>query len=137
MAILGPFTNAKVVINAVDLSAYVKSVSIAYGAEILETTAMSKTTKVKKGGLKDWSVDLELNQDFAGGAVDATLFSLVGVDTTIGIRPVNTDIAATNPEYTGTAILSSYPPLDGTHGQNLTTKVHFEGSDTLTRDITP
>jgi len=72
------YTNAKIEINGTDLSAHASEVGLNYASEMQDETAMGDDTRVRKGGLKDWSIDVTWHQDFAAGAVDATLFSLVG-----------------------------------------------------------
>ena len=83
------YTNAFIQINAVDLSAHASEVSLNYASEMQDETAMGDSTRVRKGGLKDWSVDVTWHQDFAAGAVDATLFSLVGTTVCMEMRPQN------------------------------------------------
>jgi predicted secreted protein len=126
--------NAYVVINSVNLSSYVRSVTINYGAEMLEKTAMSANSKQRIAGLKDWSVDIEFNQDFAAASVDATLFPLVGAASfPIEIRPDAGAVSATNPKYTGNALLESYPPISGSVGELATVSITLQGDGDLTR----
>lgn len=126
--------NAYVVINSVNLSSYVRSVTINYGAEMLEKTAMSANSKQRIAGLKDWSVDIEFNQDFAAATVDATLFPLVGAAAfPIEIRPDAGAVSATNPKYTGNALLESYPPISGSVGELATVSITLQGDGDLTR----
>lgn len=128
--------NAYVLINAVNLSDHVKSVTINYAAEIIEKTAMSANSKQRIAGLKDWSVDVELNQDFAAASVDATLFPLVGAAAfAIEIRPDAGVVSATNPKYTGNALLEKYPPLSGSVGALATVSITLQGDGDLTRAI--
>lgn len=127
-------TDAFVSINGVDLSSSVRSVSLDYKAELQDDTAMGDTTRSKLGGLKDWSLQLEFNQDFAAANVDATLFPLVGSTFTVIVRPIKaTVVGTTNPNYTGTGILESYPPFGGGVGDLATTSVSIQAAGTLTR----
>jgi predicted secreted protein len=126
--------NAYVVINSVNLSNHVRSVTINYGAEMLEKTAMSANSKQRIAGLKDWSVDIEFNQDFAAASVDATLFPLVGAAAfPIEIRPDAGAVGPTNPKYTGNALLESYPPISGSVGELATVSITLQGDGDLTR----
>lgn len=127
------FTDAKVTINSVDLSDHVRQVKLSVEADDLENTAMGASYKSRIGGLKDWSVDIEFNQDFASSKVDATLFPLIGTVTTIAIVPVNTTVAATNPEYSGSVLVKEYAPMDGSVGDLATTSFTWPGAGTLTR----
>src|ERR1043165_7871428 len=96
------FTDASVKINTVDLSDHVKSVKLNYSAELQDSTAMGMTSKGRKGGLKDWSAEIEFYQDYAAAKVDATIFPLVGVQTAFELIPVKgTGVSATNPRYQG------------------------------------
>jgi len=127
------FINAFVSINGVDLSGSVRSVTINTEAEDLEDTAMGDTFRSRIGGLKDWSIDVELNQDFTAAQADATIFPLLGTVTAVVIKPVNTTTAATNPQYSGNVLVSEYNPLDGSVGDLATTSVSWPGAGALTR----
>ena len=112
------FTNAYVIVNSVELSDHVRSVTLKYDADMQDQSAMGDTTKVNIAGLKNWSFDFEFNQDYAAGSVDATLFPLVGGSAvTVEVRPVNSGRSSTNPGYNGSAICSSYNPTSGKHGE--------------------
>lgn len=137
MAILGPLTDAYVALGGTEYSDHVRSVTLEYSAELLDDTAMGDTTRSRTGGLKDWSVTIEFYQDFADNDIDETLFGLVGTTTTVAVRPDNTTISATNPEYTGTAILESAPPLGGAVGELAMVTATFRSAGALTRDVTP
>ena len=123
----------------VELSDHVRSLTLNYGAELLEITAMGDGARDRIAGYRDWSIEVEFNQDFAAASVDATIFDLVGHANTqsIVIRPVeSTVVGPTNPEYQGEVRVESYPPVGGGVGEVLTTSVTLQGSDTLTRAVT-
>src|SRR6266581_6013513 len=99
------FTDASVKINTVDLSDHVKSVKLNYSADLLDATAMGMTSKARKGGLKDWDVEIEFYQDYAASKIDATIQPLVGVQSAFELIPVRgTGVSATNPRYSGNGI---------------------------------
>lgn len=129
------FNDAYVSINAKDLSAFVKGVTINYSAEMLDETTMGDTTRKNKGGLFNWSIDVEFKQDFgATPAPDIDLFSLVGTTFTVIVRPVKaTVVGATNPNYTGTGILESYPPLGNSVGDLATSAITIQSAGALSR----
>lgn len=131
------FTDAFVSIGGVDVSASVQSVTLPYAAEMVDETTMGATTRINKGGLKTWSSDITFKQDFAASpAPDAVLFPLVGTTFTYIVRPVKgTAVSATNPNYTGTGILESYTPIDGSVGDLATAPVTIQSAGTLTRAI--
>lgn len=129
-------TDAFVSFNGTDLSANVKSVTLDYSAEALDVTAMGDTTHIRLGGLKDWSASVEFHQDYAASSVDATLFPLVGSTGTLIIRPDNSDgVGATNPNFTGTALLESYNPVGGGVGELAAASASFQAAGTLSRAV--
>jgi hypothetical protein len=136
MALFGPFTNAYLTVNAVDLSARVKSLTLNYSGVMLDASAMGHTTKVNLSGLIDWSLNVEFEEEFAAAgsnSVDVTLFPLVGAAAiALVFKPANAAVGATNPSYTGNAVLQTYP-IGGRHGDLLTTSVVFQCAGTLTR----
>ena len=128
-------TNAFVSLNAVNLSAFVRSVTLNYAAELQDDTVMGDSARSRIGGLKDWSIQVEFFQDYAAAAVDETLFTLVGSTFAVEVRHSGASASATNPKYTGTGILESYQPVGGAVGENLMAPVVVQGVGTLTRAI--
>ncbi len=128
------FDDPFVSINGVDLSDHVRSVTLNYGAESQDFTASGDGTRIMRAGLKNWSMDVEFNQDYAAGEVDATLFALVGAaGFTAVLRPNQAAVSTTNPSFTGTAILESYQPVGGSVGDPHTAPITLQSSGTLVR----
>jgi len=128
------YTDASVVVNSVDLSDHVKSCTLNYEAEMLDDTVMGDTTRSNIAGLLNWSIDVEFLQDFASAKVDATLFTLVGAAAfTVVLKPTSGSVSATNPSFTGSAVLESYPPMTGGVGDLETVSVTFRSAGTLAR----
>lgn len=120
--------------NAVDLSAYVTAVRVSYSADEVETTSMGDTTHEFMGGLKNWAVEVEFNSEEGNALVQQTLFPDVGVQRTLIIRPDNSDgVSATNPNYTGTALLVDFPPLGGGVGELSKATARYVSAGTLSR----
>ena len=123
------YTNAKLEINGVDLSANASEVSLNYASESVDETAMGDDTRVNKGGLKTWSIDVTFHQDFAANKVDATLFSLVGTTVCVEIRPQNICSTSINPTYSAIGLIESYNPVGGAVGALLDAPViHAQGA---------
>lgn len=131
--------NAKVVVNSIDLSAFVQSVTLNVNPEIQDASTMGTNSRIRLAGLLDWSVDVTFTQNFDSGSVDATLFAIIvaGVPVPITVKPVNAATSSTNPEYQGTVMLSSYQPVGNAIGETATINASFQSSGDLTRDITP
>lgn len=130
------FTDGRVEINAVNLTSLVRKVTLKISADAPDSTAMGATYHARKGGgLKDYSVDVEFNQDFDLALVDATLFPLLGTTFAVKVRSTTATIGPTNPEYQGTGLLTEYTPLDGSVGDLATATATIEGAGTLTRAV--
>jgi len=127
--------DAEVVVNAQDLSIYVLSVTLNYNGDMEDASAMGTNSRIRLSGLIDWSVDVTFKQDFAASAVDATLFSLVGGDavTITVMANKTTGVGATNPRFSGSAVLESYTPIAGGVGELSKATASFQSSGDLSR----
>jgi hypothetical protein len=121
-------TDCRIEINSVVLSSYATSVTVSVDVDDQEDTAFGDTYKSRIGGLKDFKLDIEFNSDFAASAVDQTIWPLFGLTTTFKVRPLSSAITTTNPEYSGTVLVTEYSPLDGSVGDLATTKVSWPGA---------
>ena len=136
MAKFGRFLDAEVTVNSVDLSSFVRSVTLDVNNEILDATAMGDFTRVKISGMKDWSCSVEFYQSYYTAEVDATLWPLndAGTSFTITVMPDKTaGVSTENPKYTGDVILPTYQPIAGAHNDVLASTVSFESNSALTR----
>jgi len=111
--------NAFVEINSVDLSDHVQSITLPITCEEIDKTCMGDDSKARLPGLKDASLDITWAQDFASDKVDATLWAVYNGDAavTINVKKDTGATAATNPEYSFSAILTNYTPIDATVGE--------------------
>lgn len=98
----------------------VKSVTINYTPAMLDNTGMGHGAKSRKKGLDDWSIDIEIYQDYVNAAVDNLIWDLMTAGTTVGaiaIRPTGAGdnvpaIGVDNPAYGSAAgIIESYAPI--------------------------
>jgi len=123
----------------VDLSTYVKSITINFGRAELDKTATGDVGIARFSGLYDWSIDVELLQDFTALKVDATVWALVaaGYGGTVSFRPSSDAQGATNPTFAGEGIIFNYP-LGLTHGEVAMTSFTITGADgaAMTRTAT-
>lgn len=123
----------------VDLSTYVKSITVNYGRAEIDKTAAGDVGIARMAGLFDWSIDVELFQDFAASKVDATLYAIVaaGYEGTVSFRPSSDAQGVTNPTYAGEGIVFNYP-MGLTHGEVAMVGFTIMGSDgaAMTRTAT-
>jgi hypothetical protein len=130
------FLDGRLTVNSVNLSQFVTSMTLNVEVEELEDTAMGDLWRSRLGGLKDYSLDVELNSDFAASAVDVTLWGIFGTVVPFTIRATTAAISATNPEYAGSLLISQLTPLDGSVGDLAKTSVTWPGSAALARNTT-
>lgn len=129
------YNNAYVLINSVDLSDHTKSLALDMSTPQVDVTAMGATAKQFLAGFRDDSIDLDFWQDFAAASVDATLWPLFagGSIFTVKFAGNGTAISATNPSYSGSAVMTDYPPLSGNVGDALAIKVKMKAYGALVR----
>src|SRR5574343_1159258 len=132
-------TNYYISINGVDLSGWCKTVELTHKAGVLDSTTFGTNgTKTNVAGLKEWSLTIAGNQDYASGGPDATLNALVGgAAVTVIVRSTTSADSATNPSYTGSAICTDYNPMAGSIGELAQFSATFQSAGALSRDVTP
>ena len=127
-------------INSVDLTDQATSAVLSFNYEQLETTSFGDTAR-KFGGsavtsLQNNSFEVTLYQSYAASETEATIYSLVGIQTTIEVSPTAAGLAtpsATAPKYTLTgAYLESHTPINASLGELSTITLTFTGG-TLTK----
>jgi len=119
-------------INAIDLQDQCTSATINYVLEQLETTAFGDTAR-KYGAstvtsLQNNSIEVELYQSYSASETEATVFGLVGIQTTLVLKPTSAAVGATNPSYTLTnCYLSAHTPINASLGELSTITLTFTG----------
>jgi len=119
-------------VNAIDLTTYVTNVEFVQAVDQVESTSMSSTSTNGHqfvGGIQSNTVTISFNQDFAASKVHATLTALVGVQTTVVVRPTSAVVSATNPNFTITnCLMNEYRPVTGAVGDLATVgSITFNG----------
>ncbi len=119
--------NAWVQVNSVDLSTYVKSVTIESKKNMVEVTAMGDTAVARAVGISDDSIKVRFLQDMAASAVDATLWPLYsgGSSFVVAVVSSGSTPSATNPKYSATCIMETYQPISGDVGSAAEIDVNF------------
>lgn len=118
------YQNPAVTVNGVDLSTHIASATVESSFDDIETTSFGSNGKRERiGGLEDGSVSLEFHVDFAAASVDATIWPLRGGTAPITVMPAGTALSATNPRFSGTALITGWSPIDGAVGDLATTSV--------------
>jgi hypothetical protein len=129
-------TNADITVNGVVLSDRANSVTLNYEIEAVEDTTFGNSGRTFIGGLQNNTIDIEFMQDFAATETEATIFPLVGAQTTVTVRPSSAATSATNPLYTlSNTYLAAHTPVSATVGELAVTSLSFQGG-TLVKTTT-
>ena len=126
-------TDYDITIGAVDLSTSIAAATLDLSAEEQDTTAFGATYRTRIAGLKDGTLSLDFHQDFGAASVDATLFPLLGSAVAFTIKPTSGTVSATNPTYSGTAVVTQYQPFASSVGDLATLSVSWPLSGAVTR----
>ena len=125
-------SNPNVTINSVVLQDQCTSATLNYVYEQLETTSFGDTAR-KFGGsavtsLQNNTIEVTLYQSYAASETEATIFGLVGIVTTLVVKPSSAAVGATNPSYTLTgAYLSAHTPNNASLGELSELTLTFSG----------
>lgn len=126
------------VFNAVNLSDHGTNFQITASADALDSTAMGDTWRENTGGLKAGQFAMTLHDDFASGSIDATTWAAFdgNVAVAVAVRPVNTTIATTNPEYQFNVLPNQWQ-MGGQVGTLAGKQLQYPLTGAITRDVTP
>jgi hypothetical protein len=115
------------------LASYLTQVELKASANDITTTSFGSTWVTRVAGLKEGSLTLQFNQDYAASAVDATLWPLLGSNATVVIKPTSTAVSSSNPAYTAIALVTDLTPVSGQIGDLATFSVTWPTSGTVSR----
>jgi hypothetical protein len=115
------------------LASYLTQVELKTSANDITTTSFGSSWVTRVAGLKEGTVTLQFNQDYAASTVDATLWPLLGSTATVVIKPTSTAVSASNPAYTAVALVTDLTPVSGQIGDLATFSVTWPTSGTVSR----
>ena len=115
------------------LASYLTQVELKTSANDITTTSFGSTWVTRVAGLKEGSLTLQFNQDYAATTVDATLWPLLGTQATVVIKPTSTAVSSSNPTYTAIALVNDLTPVSGNIGDLSVFSVTWPTSGTVSR----
>jgi hypothetical protein len=115
------------------LASYLTQVELKASANDITTTAFGSTWVTRVAGLKEGSLTLQFNQDYAASTVDATLWPLLGANATVVIKPTSTATSSSNPAYTAVCLVTDLTPVSGQIGDLATFSVTWPTTGTVSR----
>jgi hypothetical protein len=127
-------TDFSVTINgSTALSSYLTQVELKSSANDVTTTSFGSTWVTRVAGLKEGTVTLAFNQDYAASTVDATLWPLLGSNATVVIKPTSSAVGTSNPAYTAVCLVTDLTPVSGQIGDLATFSVTWPTNGTVSR----
>lgn len=115
------------------LASYLTQVELKATANDVTTTAFGSSWVTRVAGLKEGSLTLQFNQDYATSTVDATLWPLLGTNATVVIKPTSTAVSANNPAYTAICVVNDLTPVSGNIGDLATFSVTWPTTSAISR----
>jgi hypothetical protein len=115
------------------LASYLTQVELKTSANDITTTAFGSTWVTRVAGLKEGSLTLQFNQDYAVSTVDATLWPLLGTNATVVIKPTSTATSSSNPAYTAVCLVTDLTPISGNIGDLATFSITWPTTSAISR----
>ena len=104
------------VVNSVDLSDHVQSLTINRNFSELDITAMGDSGMKRIKGLEDSSISIDFLNDTAASKVLATLQAAWGTSINIVVKQTSAAVSATNPSYTASCLINGTTDVNGAVG---------------------
>ena len=103
-------TNAYLLLNAVDLSNHVESITLNWVKSDVDVTAMGDGGKQHLAGLEDNKFAVTFWADHAAGSVGPTLDAMFAAGTAVAFKLADggSSFSATNPTYSGSCVALDY-----------------------------
>ena len=111
-------TGASITIATVDLSQFIKSVTITQTSEEKETTAFGQLAMARVGGLRDYEISIDWYMSYAATPSPYTAIqTLVGTAATCVVKKSTAATGATNPQFSGSFLVTEFPFIEAEHGE--------------------
>ena len=128
-------TNAYLLLNSVDLSNHVESITLTWAKVDIDVTAMGDGGHQHLTGLEDNKFTVTFWQDHAASSVGPTLDAIFqgGSAVAFKIADAGTVFSATNPTYSGSCVAIDYTPVAGKVGDGQQSQVNLVVNGTITQ----
>lgn len=123
-------------IAATDLSGFTRKAEVSIEVEDKDvTTYASLGWKVVLGGLKSGELGCEFLQDVAPAGIDGVMWPLLGTVVPFETRLDNAAVSTSNPKYTGSVLINSWNPIEGSVGDEASVSVSYPTSGAVVRAV--
>ena len=102
-------------------------------AEVETTTYGDGGAKTVVGGLFEGTIALDFKNDYAGGAIDSIMRSLISrTPVSMSYKPFNATVSSANLLHSGSILLNSWQPISGNVGEVPTVSKSYSKSGAWT-----
>lgn len=129
-------TDAYISINGTTVSDHGNKVEIPVKVADLDATTFGQTWHVRRGGLKDASLNIDFLNDFVVSVLDDVFWNMLGTVVTFEIKPTSGARTSSNPSYLGSILVDQWTPITGKVGDLVAVSVSFPTSGTVSRAVT-
>ena len=123
------FLNGGLKVNGTDLSDHTHRIQLSLKREMVDVTAMGANARQRLPGLQDNSFVAEIWQD---STIDGVLWGVFTGGTAVAFKVAADTTASPLLVYSGSAIMTDYPAVDGNVGDGLSVAATFMISGTVT-----
>ena len=114
------------------------SINVPESVATLTATVMGSNTALVETGLKDWEISGEFLVVFGASSTEAkfqAIWASANKQAALVYRIDNDVVGATNPQWAGTGVLTSYNRVDGATGDQFIGKFTFKPAGNLVRTV--
>jgi hypothetical protein len=123
-------------LNGTDLSEWMRKCEVTVEVEDKDvTTYASLGWKEVLGGLKSGELSIEFLQDVAATEIDSIMWPLLGTVVPFVTRLDSSAVGASNPAYSGSVLVKSWNPIEGSVGDEASVSVSYPTSGAVTRAV--
>jgi hypothetical protein len=117
-----------------DLTDYTKKIELSDEFEAKGTTTFgSGGAEENEGGLEKFEISVTFVQDYDDNGLDEIMWALRRSKVTFACRAQEDAVSASNPQYSGSAVITKWVPLAGAVGDVAEVDVTWPGSGPLAR----
>lgn len=128
--------NAHFTVNSVDQSDHIASITVTRTKDTPEDTSMGDDSRsYLADGLKGATISVTFYADYAASQTDASLDTIYDSASavTFALRPSADAKSTSNPEFTGSCILTDYTAISGSVGDVASQPANFLVTGDVTR----
>lgn len=114
-------------VGGVEISDHCREITVSLSAPPVDVKAMGSAGREVVQGLREDEFSITAYSDFAANSIDQIMWPHFSAGTPVLIEawPSGTVSSATNPRYSGSAILTEYQPIAGEVGDAAMTPLTF------------